>query len=73
MGIVGQLVIFCRVSTTCSRYVFRRFGVTYCLYLQVIAEIVGKKGVCELYWNVGGNMANQTGKGAGGAVGTSQW
>jgi len=39
----------------------------------VAAEIVGKKGVRELCRNVGGNMANQTGKRGGGEVGMSQW
>jgi hypothetical protein len=43
------------------------------LYLQVTAEIVGKKGVRELCGNVGRNKATQTGREGGGAVGMSQW
>ena len=43
------------------------------LYLQVAAEIVGKKGVRELCDNVGGNVATQTGRGGGGAVGMRKW
>jgi len=66
------LKVFCRVSTLCSRCVFRRFGAMSGLYLQVAAEIVGKKGVRELCRN-GGNMANQTEKRGEGAVGMSQW
>lgn len=67
------MVVLCRGFTPRSRYVFSRFGVTYDLCLQVAAEIVGKKGVRELCGDVGGNIAAQTGRGGGGAVGMSQW
>jgi len=45
----------------------------YGIYLQVAAEIVGKKGVRELCGNVGGNMANQNGEIGRGAVDITQW
>jgi len=44
----------------------------YGLYLQVAAEIFGKKGVRELCGNFGGNVVNQNGEIGGGAVDITQ-